>query len=167
MNYRSHKKAFSLIELIIYVAVLSFMAVMVVESLAFLMRSYNSLKASEEINRNAIAVLERSVREIQQASGVDTTASVFDIHPGTLVLTTPTDPITISASDGTVYIQEGSGPLSALTQEGVVVDSLIFSHYEGTTTAEAVQVGLVLTATRNKATKTAEFHSAAVPRGSY
>jgi len=159
------QRGFTLIEILIYTAILAIAAVMVIQSILVLIPSFNELRRTEVVNRNAVAVLERTVREVRDANSVDLVGSTFDTHPGTVVLNVTGGSRTVYAENGRVFIEEGGDPV-ALTQTGAFVDSLIFT-YATTTSGEAVQVELTLSTSRGNSTTTATFHSGAVLRGSY
>lgn len=169
--YRHTHKGFSLIELLVYIAITVGIGVIVIQSVITLVQSFNSLRVSEDIHRSAITVLERTTREVRDTVSVDTVNSVFNTHPGILVLNTldeSENPVTttIYVQNGSVYIQEGAAPPSALTPEKVTVTELSFARY-ATAFSEAVEITLELERMRGRVIKTEQFRSGVVLRGSY
>lgn len=154
------KKGFTLIEMLIYIALLAIISVLIINSMLFLVPSYNSLKVTRDINNAAVSTLERITREVKSASGVDVVNSVFDVQEGKLVLN---DGTSIYLSGGRVYIQEGSGDPNPLTRKEVTVTDLTLEHFIGTE-SEAVQVRMTVEGSRRNITKTGNFHTAATLR---
>lgn len=123
---------FTLIEIVIYTALLAAVSVIVVNLIINTGNAFTKARVSRTVHEEGNAALERMVREIRLADTVNGAASVMDAHPGTLVLNTvvsPTDatPITrrFYLAGATLMMQEGSAaavPLSA----GVRMTNLVF-----------------------------------------
>ena len=84
---------FSLIETIIYTAILAVTTIFVVSSLLKTVSAFNSFRVSKKINASAIGALEKMTREIKSADQADKINSVFDTNPGKLIIN-KTDPNT-------------------------------------------------------------------------
>jgi len=162
---------FTLMEMIIYVTIVSVIFVLVVNTLLILSRSYKSIKLTNDVNNSATISLERIIREIRFSNSVNTGSSILDTNPGKLVLNT-TD---VSGSPQTLnfYIEDGILKLDKdttffgnLTRDNVEVTNLIFRHINAST-SEAIKVEMELTGTEGNATKVESFYTSAVLRGSY
>lgn len=156
---------FSLLELLVYVTILSATSILVVGVLLSLARSYGSLSVSKSIHRSAAVSLERLVREIRDASSITTAQSTFSEHPGVLVLETDVSGVEstvgFSVVDGALVVSQGGMSQGALTEPLVEVDSLIFRSFnEGV----GVKVELELTGTRGSISKTESFEVSALLR---
>lgn len=141
----------TLVELIVYIAILSIVSMALVGAVNSILGSLAQLKGREEIAQTSIVTLERITREVRKAYAVDMAGSTLGSHPGTLVLNTtdlsgnPTT-VTIDISGGKIMLQEGSSIPSPLSRENVTIDNLVFTRILGTNT-EGVLVEL--TASKN------------------
>lgn len=164
-------RGFSLLEMVIYVAILAVIAAVVVGSLLPLARSYREVVMALSINNAASAALERMVRDIRAASAI-APGSVFNTSPGVLVLTStdgggnPTT-ITFDVSGSAVRITEGAGTPYALTGSAATISSLTFISQANATTSTTIGIDMTVSATVGQATRTSRFVSSATLRNSY
>ena len=165
------KRGFTLVEVIIYLSITMMLSVVLVNSFLIVMRAFNAAQAASVVSVEASSILERTVREIRNANGVDVGASTFGSDPGTLVLNTVDvngGAATVRLwSDGTdIFVQNVSGESSKLSSPGITVGRFEFNRFS-TSTTDAIQIDLVLSATRGRTTIQKEFHTASVIRGAY
>jgi type II secretory pathway pseudopilin PulG len=127
-----YKRGYTLIEALIYIALLIGIAVILVQTLIFLSSEFRDAKKLRIIHVSAENALERIVRELRFADDISIVSSVFDTHPGTLVLSS-IDPatetpqtITISSSGTQITLQKGSGSVDALTPATVDVENIVY-----------------------------------------
>lgn len=150
MKTSNFSKGYSVIELVIYVALFVVISVVVVQSLIFIMKTYANARSFRVIQQNGELVMERMTREIRQSNTIGVAGSVFGSSPGTLV---------VSGSDtsGVAYVDAFSvvngavqlsvnGAVSNLTSSEVVVSNLTFWNVVNTN-VRAVKVQLTLTTT--------------------
>ena len=136
MKVLNSKKGFTLIEVLVYVAVLSIIILAVSDFLTWTMRSNTKTKAMRETQDNARRAMEIMTYEIKEAKSIYTPTSVFDSHPGQLSLETTKY---LPGGEETTYIdfylcgtqlclkKESQNPL-ALTSDRVEVNNLFFSQ---------------------------------------
>ncbi len=177
MGYRSSTRdqGYSLIELVVYVAVLAAFASLVVGIALTLGNVWGTARVNRALGRAGGDALERITREFRFARAIRPAGSAFNASPGALSLDTFTDPVSqatttirFSVSSNQLVVSEGGGPDVALTPSTVRVDS--FTVWEVTPTARAstTRVELILTAgAGTKLQKTATFSATGVLRGSY
>jgi len=159
-------KGFSLIELLIYIALLSVIVVVVVSVLLSLTRAYGAFKVSQRINNSAITALERITRDSRNAESIDLANSTFDVHPGRLTLNTGTMTIEIYLDGDVLKVREDGVDIGSLTTQRVSVSSFVLRHlFSGS--IEAIKIELTLTSSQGEFTKTERFYSAAVLRDTY
>jgi len=172
-NHSKRNKGISLIEMIVYVAILSAVFVLVINTLLIVTRSYRSIKLVNDLNNSASISLERLTREIKLANSVNTTLSVLNSTstPGRLVLNTVDEfeaPLVLDfyVDNGLLKLDKNSASFGVLTRDNVLVTGLIFRHTTAST-SEAVKIEMELTGTEGDETKVENFYVSAVLRGSY
>jgi len=165
------KKGFTLIEMIIYITILSALFILIINTLLLISKSYKSIKLTNDINNSASASLERIIRELRLAQNVNTSLSLLSSSPGKLVLNTTDNlgtPIVLDfyVENDTLKLNEDGVLSGVLIRDNVKVTNLIFRHIISTS-SESVKVELTLTGSEGNTTKTENFYSTAVLRGSY
>ncbi len=172
MNYR---KGFSIVEMLIYAAILASVSIFVVNSILMIVKSFNNYRAWRYVNVSGEAAMERITREIKLADDIQESTSVFDSSPGSLVLNT-IDPDTESAttmefyvSDSSLMIKEGGAAGVALTPSAVNLTSLIFREVATSTNtkSKAIKIEMEVRSGEGIYQKTEKFYDTAVLRRSY
>lgn len=161
-------RGISLLETLIYVTILASMLVMVINTLIPLSVSFVGIRLSREVNTSAIIVLERITSEVKKAKSINQAASVFNVSPGILALSTTDDighPSTIlfSVVNGALRISSGGVDIGELTASNVAVSNFIVKFID-TGRSGVVAITLGLTGTRGKTTMSDTFQTAAVTR---
>ena len=159
----------SLLEMIIYVAILSAVTVLVVGSMLALARSYHSLAISRDINNSATIALDRISREIRSAKSINIAASTLESHPGQLVLNTKDNAgqdttIDFYLESGVLKVREGGIERGSLTKQKLLVTNLVFRRI-ASTSIEAVKIELTLEGSSGPRTKQKTFYTSALLRG--
>ncbi len=80
-------KGYSLIELLVYISLFVLIAVVVMQSLIYAMKTYGTARAYRTLQRNAEITLSRLTTEIRSAKTVSTAGSSFGVTSGVLALT--------------------------------------------------------------------------------
>lgn len=160
---QNRKSGFSLIESLIYITILSVMAVVVVNALVITAKSYSNLKTSRNINNSVVTSLERMTRAIKSADDVVVIESVFDTHPGKLVLQSSATTTEFYLSSGTLRVKENTVDIGPLTQQELSIDNLVFRLLDNGTT-KAVRIEMTMSIVYKNTTKTKKFYTTAVLR---
>lgn len=165
-------KGFTLIEALVYIALLTVMFLGVVKTLTLLSTSYRKVEAVRSLETSAIISMDRILRVTKDATSIDTAQSSFNVSSGVLALngldanSTPVS-ISFSLSGGRIMLAENGVNLGPLTTGDTNVTSLIFRQYS-TTTSSAVKVEMIMTnASSAPFSTTRNFYGTAVLRGSY
>lgn len=164
-------KGFTLIEMVVYVAVLGALAVLAINSLLIMTGTYANLRASRDLNTSATAVLERMTREIRSAYAVDA-GSVLNVHPSDLILDTKDasgNSTTVEFyldTDNLIKVKEGGVARGPLMASSASVSNFVARSISGAN-SKAVKIELTMTATRGTKLKTRNFYTTVVLRGSY
>src|SRR3989344_1009704 len=106
------KKGFTLVEFILYISIVGVILVSFMYYLIDISTSSTKSDAIAEVGHNSRIAMEKISREIRNTVDINTGASVFDSHPGTLSLKTldsNTDPTIINISGTTLQIKRGAG----------------------------------------------------------
>ncbi len=168
MKTSTSQKGFSLVEMMVYIAILSIVFSALVTSANSMVKTFGKLKASEEVAHTGTVVLERLTRELRRASSVDYFTSSLSTDPGILTLNTRdwsgnSTTATITLSGGRIMFTEG-GTSSPLSASGVTVTNLMFTHLSNTNT-EGVLIEFTAKKTGGNATITKEFRTFTVLDG--
>lgn len=165
-------KGFTLMETIIYMAILAVVSILMVNGLIMMMQSFGKIKVLNTIGFSAEAVMERMSREIRYGYDVDGGVSVFDVHPGRLKLMTHDsggDPATVDfyLDGGRLVISENSGTSYTLTSSSTDVTNLIFNLINTDSGTKAVKIELVLRGGEGEYQRSENFYNTIVLRRSY
>lgn len=171
MRFSTKTQGLSILEAVIYIAILAAMLAVVINTLLIVGASYHNLRVARLVTTSARDVMERATREIRNAVSVNQIGSTFGSHPGNLVLNTldaSKNPTTAEfyLENATVKIREGGVYAGDLTHPDVWVDNFVFRFIDASS-SEAVRLELMLTATSGSATSSDTFYITAVLRGSY
>jgi len=164
----SKRAGFSLLEMLLYVAILTFMIVVIMNILVSVSRSQKALVASRNIQASGMLTLERITREVRDANTISITESVFATHPGRLVLESFDElgnsrKVEFFLLNGAVHIMEDGVDLGQLSQPGVVVTGLLF-RYLSSPNSKGVRTELILESGTGIASRTINLYSTSVIR---
>lgn len=164
-------KGFTLIELIVYVALLAVVTVLAIQSTMTMTRAFADLRVSRDLNSSATALLERISRDARSAESINAAQSTLGTNPGVLMLNTTDTGGTATTIEyyvegGLVKIRENGVAQGAIMGSHTTIDNFVVRQLTNTNT-EAVRVEATITATRGDITKTRNFYTTIVLRGSY
>ncbi|MDA8596813.1 type II secretion system GspH family protein [Candidatus Pacebacteria bacterium] len=158
----SKTSGFSLVEMIIYMAVLILVAVMSVGALLGLQEVLAQYQAQKLVQRSATTALERILYEVRMADSVTSASYAAD---GSLTLENAGVPVLFATSSRALHITVDGEDLGALTDDRVTVDTLRFYNYDDV--SEIVRVELTLTGTIGDQSVTRTFNAGTVLRNAY
>jgi prepilin-type N-terminal cleavage/methylation domain-containing protein len=163
------RKGFSLVEMIIYIALIAIIFVFVINLVLSFASSYKDIAALRIVDRSAMNSLERMTRDIRNATSIDMVLSGFNVNPGTLALIETTAGVSTTTR---FYIQSGtlkvdvngvfSGPL---TGNRATVTNLVF-HLLTSTSSQAVKIDMTVQGTSGTVSKTKSYYSTIILKGS-
>nr|QBM02311.1 hypothetical protein [uncultured archaeon] len=165
-------QGFSLVEMIVYVGLLSVILTAVIVILINLTTTYRSLKVSKDIDLSAFTALERISNEIKLADSINVAQSTLATTTSPALALNTYDAggastvLTFSVSNGLLRVSEGGVDKGSLIASTTKVTRLIF-YSVSTTTTEAVTVELWLASGTSTTYREEKFYSTAVLRGSY
>lgn len=155
-------KGYSLLETVIYVAILAVITLSALGSVISIYQSFGKTRVERKLALNGDIAMERMIREIRSATATNIAGSVFSSNPGTLKL----DSKTFFLSGSRLQIQDGANEPDNMTSSDVEVSGLIF--YRSTATnSEIIKIEMTLESGAGKIFKSKNFYGGAVLRGIY
>ena len=142
-------KGFTLIETLIYIAIIGGIVVSFVGFTLNISKSRQKTFVMQEVQANARVALEAISHAVQSGSGINKSASVFDSDPGKLsivVSNSALNPtvIDLSTDDGVLQITEGNGVKMPITSNIVRVTNLSFTDLSSGSARENIKIGLTI-----------------------
>ncbi|MES2436479.1 MAG: hypothetical protein V4519_00550 [Patescibacteria group bacterium] len=172
MHNLFHKKTstgFSLIEMLIYISILSGIFIIIVSVLVSFSASYRQVSALRVLERSAITAMERMTRDIRAGTQVNDGLSTMGSSPGVLSITQTQNSVSTTTrfyiSANSVKMDVNNAYYGPLTGSDVTVTSLIFRKLTSSST-DAVKIDMTLQATKGNVTKSKTYHSTIILKGS-
>ena len=173
MRTTNKKSGFSLIEIVIYTAILAALSLFVANTTLLSFNSLNRARLNRKVALSAETALERLTREIKLASSINEAQSVLGTNPSTVVLNTvvsaeditPASKI-FSVSGGQITLQENGGEIKFLTAPGITVSSFTASGID-LLHSKAIKINLVIESGGGSIRTSKTFYASAVLRESY
>jgi len=151
---------FTLVEMMIYVALMTIITLVVVQSLMVVLKSNRISFAEVNLRNSGYSAMEALIREINSSDSI-TAAS------GILVMSQETNIVTFStSSSGVLNFTDINGNVGPLTSKNIIVKSLAFTKIN-TGRSEAVRIQMTLQTTVGGIVKSEDFQTTAILRGSY
>lgn len=162
---KNKNKGYSLVETIIYVAMLTVLIGAIVYATMILFSVYKRTKTIRSVEVSAIDSMDRIIRDIRNATSVNAGASSFNSSSGILGLISGATTTRFYLNNQRIYVEENGSVLGALTASGANVTSLIFRYIQATSSV-AVKVEMTITSSSTP-DFSKNFYDTAVVRGSY
>ncbi len=173
MNFKilKFKRGYSIIEIIIYIAIFIAVSIAVINSFVVVMNSFVSARTNQDLLTSGNDALERVSREIRQATSVDVANSTLGSSPGILQMNSVDSGGTARISkiayvSGALDIYNNGVLIGNLVGQNVLVTNLVFRRIS-TTNGEAVKVELTLQDQRAPYYKSENFYDTVILRGKY
>ncbi|MDP3661562.1 MAG: hypothetical protein Q8R17_01810 [bacterium] len=162
---------FSIVELLVYLAVFATALVMIVGTALGLSRAYGGVANLSRIERDGAVVLERITREARGSERVDIGTSILGVNPSQLVFNTTDEAgaartVEFFVSGSALRIKENSTDSGALTGSKVAVSSFVARRI-ATGKSEAVKIELSIQSGVGSASITKKFYATTILRNSY
>jgi len=170
MHNYFYNRGFSLIEVLIYLALLVLLSSVVVGIVLSLSNTFYNIRANRALETGAIATLERMALEIRNADSILLSGSILNTSPGELEVIQNIDEtsqnIRFYVDEGNVNVSIDGGEGSTLFPSAVSVDSLIFRRVVNGV-SEGVRIELSLQSVVGRISLTKLFTDFVILRGSY
>ncbi len=156
------KKGYSLLEVVVYLALFALVGVAAVEATFSVYKAYGRTRVERKLNLNGDIAMETLIRSIRDATSTDMSVSMFGASPGTLSVGGKT--FSVNGASNDLQINDDSGTAN-ITSDASVINFVLYR--DATTTSEVIKVELTLSAGQGSFTKTKNFYGSAVLRGKY
>lgn len=167
-NFKKNNKGYSLVEMVIYVGILSLITVSITTTLLSFVSSYRDIKALRIVDNSAVDSLERMTRDIRSATIVDDANSTLGSSPGVITIVQGTGG---NSTTTKFYLQNNiikvdvngsySGPI---TISNASVSNLTFYKIDNGL-SKAVKIDITVSATIGLSTETKTYHSTVILKG--
>ena len=153
------EKGYSALETVLYIGIFTIITLLTVNTVLALTRAVGEIRTLRHTIHDSHSALERVIREIRASESITTAASIFDTHPGKLVLAGTSSAITFSLLGGEqLFLQKNTEGAIPLTGSSTRVTNLIFTHLTASS-SEAVRIRMTMD---NK-----KFYGTAILRTNY
>lgn len=142
-------RGFTLIELIIYLAIFAFIAVGFVSFSIALSNTKAKALVSSEVQSSARDALGLVTQRIKSANGVNVGASIFGTDPGLLSLSMASSTlnptiIDLDQNDGRIRIKEGAQPPVYVTSGVVKITNFVFTNLTTLSSRENIRIEMTV-----------------------
>ena len=140
-----NKKGFTLVEVLLSVAIFSVIIVAFIGMLVVILQIQAQSSSSQAVNQESQFLLQKMQYYVESASIINIPTSTVTSTLQFSVASSSLDPSYIKLSSGTVYLQQtGSGPLLALTSPKVTVSNLSFTRNANPPGHDAVSISFTM-----------------------
>lgn len=165
---RKSVSGFSIIEIIIYLAIFTILSIVVINSFIVVLASFSTIRTNHDLLDSGSVAIDRISHEIRQAKNIDLVNSNFDSDTSTLYLnsTDGLHNVVFSKIGNTLDISKDGDSVGNLLTQNIYLNKLIFSHIV-TVKSEAVKIEIEIEDTRSKIIRKEKFYNTVVLRGGY
>lgn len=163
MKIPSQKKGFTLVEIVLYAALVVILLGAIVNAGLLLSKSYRSIKSLKNTQTSALSTMDLLTRNIREAQSVDGSGTVYGSANGSLLLRNSdtngvSHTVKFYLSGGKVLMDKDGSLFGPLTDSRVTVTSLLFRQID---TSNSLGVKIEMTIDGKK------FYNTMMLRGSY
>jgi hypothetical protein len=169
MNFNIKKliHGFSLIEIIIYLAIFTTFSILVINSFIVILTSFNTTNTNRKLLESGLSSMERLTREVRQAKSID----IANSNSTTLQLNSTNeanDPIVIKLTleNNDLNLYEDGNKIGNLLNLHTDLTSLNFRRI-ATTKGEAVKIEMTIQDPQDKNLRSENFYDTVILRGEY
>ena len=168
-SFYKNKKGFSLIEMLVYVSVLTIIFLLVINTVLSFTSSYHRLAALRQLDRSGTDSLERLTRDIRNATSIDAANSVFGSASSTLQIIATQNSVSTTTKfyipAGTLKLNVNSIVIGPLTNSDVTVTNFNLTSLTSSNSS-AVRIQMTLQATNGSVTVSKKYYSTVILKGS-
>lgn len=166
-NFKNDIFGYSIIEIIVYLAIFAVMSVLVINSFITVLSSFNVTSFNRKLLESGTVSMERMTREIRQAESIDASSTsnslVLQVSSGYMCFK--------RTDDGNLNFSTGSTTSCTISQgdlldDDVSLTSIAFRKIT-TTESQAVKIEMVLEYNEGTTTRSENFYNTTLLRGAY
>ncbi|MDO8728803.1 MAG: prepilin-type N-terminal cleavage/methylation domain-containing protein [bacterium] len=166
--HNSKVRGFSLVEMLIYIAILVLMLAVIMNVVVSIIRSGRIVKSLKNVENSATVSIERLVRELRQAESINVSLSILNENPGRLLLEGIDDmgtPRTVEfyLFEDRILFKENGIDIGALTQMDAQVSNLTFYRFFGPN-SEGIRTEMTIESGTSTHYRSEKFYSSALLR---
>ncbi len=172
LRITNFKRGYSLIEIVVYIAIFSLLSIAVINSLIVTMKSFSASRTNRDLQENGFSAMERMSREVRGAISVSaiTTGAIGgakgDITLNTTDQSGTAKTVRFTVSGNALQLYENGSLSGNLTGGNSQVTDLVFNQITiGTETAIKITISIKDLRSPSGATET--FYDSIIMRGSY
>lgn len=171
MKIKNSKSGYSIVEILIYIAVFAVLTTVVMNAFIVLTSFYAQNRTHHDLLENGNSVMERMSREIRSANNIRTGTSTLGTSPGVLDLdsvdaSNNAQTVKFSTTSGELNLSVNNTNLGNLLSSNVQVTSLVFRKIT-TTNSTAVKIEMTLRDTKDQTSLEENFYDTIILRGGY
>lgn len=171
MTFPKKQNGLTIVETLIYISIFVVALTVIIQMMFSITKTHRLVKLKQSLEASGTVAVERILREIKNATSVDTVNSVFGSSPGRLTLA-GTDAngnnytLEFSVANGAVSLSKNGGAAGPLTVPGITATSLIFRNLSNSV-SNGVKIELSLSGTTGTEAKNLDLFGFAILRNSY
>src|SRR3989344_4042339 len=170
-SFRKSGAGFSVVEMVIYIGLVSLCLLLIIDLVVVMSSSYRKLTLARIVADSASFSMERITREIRVASDIDMAQSVFNTSPGRIRLQSAdaggyAQSVPFALEDGRINVYENDLLSGALTSNKASTTALVFTRF-ATATSTGLMVLMDVQASKGEDVRSAEFRTFVQMRNSY
>ncbi len=174
MNKNNRQSGVSLVEALIYIALMVVLSIGIVQGIFSLTGSYKNVRVYRSIESGAISAMDRITRDTRSAISINTSQTSYNVSQGSLSLNTVDTNGTsmivryyLATTTSQIMVEENGTLLGPITPSNISVDSLIFRSF-ATTTSSAIKIEMIMSnSTTTPVDFSMNFYGTAILRGTY
>lgn len=172
MNFKKvhfNKKGFSLIEIILYLAIFTAISIVVINSFIIILSSFRVIRSNHDLLNSGTFSMERISREIRQAKNIDIVNSQINGGESLQLNSTDIDGsnmiIKFIKEEGILNIYKNNELVGNLLDQNIIISSLSFTRIS-TTKSEGIKIKIILQDSKDRIERFESFYNTVTLRGS-
>ena len=160
-------KGYSIIEILVYLAIFTIISIVVINLFITTISSFNITNINRKLLEAGQVSMERITREVRQAKNIDVANSSSDsLQLNSTNISGDSQVVKFTSESGKLNLYQDSSLIGNLLPENINMTSLIFRRIT-TAKGEAVKIEMTLQYSVGKNTKYENFYNTIILRGEY
>jgi len=150
-NSKSNQAGFSLVELLLYIALSSTILLILSTTIFSLLQARIKGQAIAEVEQQGVQIMQLLKKSLRQASSITSPTVGTSGSSLNLIMPTPAvSPTIISLSGNTMTMTEGANPVLNLSSNRLVVSNLMFGNWAKASTPGLMRISFTLSYVNNE-----------------